>query len=206
MHLRAEVFLGSRAGASMSAEALIDTPEANTLSAIISNTEESRAGYKHLTIKQKMQILRLDREGAEQKHIASIVGCSQPTVSKTLAELEDSREEARALLEAGASQLAQTVVNTKDAAVALKALGKIDVVRDDAVPGGSSLTVMIGGLEPPVIALSPVRLEGDERRSAETLAIMPASHKPSSVNVEVVKSKGQTARHNKRVNKRGRRA
>jgi len=55
----------------------------------------------------------------------------------------DQRELARARLEAGALQLAETVVNTEKADVALKTLGKLDVVRDDKDGGGSGTAVQV---------------------------------------------------------------
>lgn len=196
----------------MSAEALVDTPEADSQQASAQTGVSHPRGYKHLSVKQIAAIIRLTDEGHSQTVIASLVGCSQSTVSDTLIDFTDSREIARKRLEASALRLVETVAATKDSAVALKALGKLDVVREDQAQGGNQLLVMLGTMDqplsPPALlgGLSPVRLEGDERRPTETLAITSVSHKLPSVNVEVVASKGQTARHNKKVNKRTRRA
>jgi hypothetical protein len=85
--------------------------------------------------------------------IAEVIGCSQATVSRTLDAWVDTRPIARRLLEAGSIKLAQTVINTKNTETALKALGKLDVVREDKQEGGNQLVVMLGSgggpLEPP---------------------------------------------------------
>lgn len=113
-------------------------------------------------------VLRLGAKGMPQTEIAKVVGCHQATVSRTLA-LIDTRTEARMILESGAAKLAQTVVDTDDAAIALKALGKIDVVREDANGGSTQNFVLAIGqpgfvpaeLEPPVIDVTPTSPDGD---------------------------------------------
>jgi hypothetical protein len=104
-------------------------------------------------------ILRLGAKRMPQAEIAKVVGCHQATVSRTLA-LLDTRKEARTILESGAAKMAQTVVDTDDAAIALKALGKLDVVREDTHAGGNTNFLLVVGqpgqptppeLEPPFI-------------------------------------------------------
>jgi hypothetical protein len=96
-------------------------------------------------------IFRLHAKGhLKQSEIATAVGCDPSTVFRTLA-LIDTRPEARAIMESGAAQMAQTVVGTKDAGIALKALGKLDVVREDAAQGGSNVVVMVGTAEHPLL-------------------------------------------------------
>lgn len=92
---------------------------------------ETERRYSRLTPADRALVLRLLAKGnLTQAEIAKAVGCTQPTVSR-IAALLDTRKEARTILESGAAKLADTVVNTDDAGIALKALGKLDVVRDD---------------------------------------------------------------------------
>ena len=122
-----------------------------------------------LSPSDRVMIFRLAGKGQSQAEIARIIGCSQPTVSRTLA-LIDTRAEARMILESGAAKLAQTVVDTDDPAVALKALGKVDVVREDAHGGSNNNVVLLigqpgqpvpAGLEPPAIDVTPLTPGGD---------------------------------------------
>ena len=59
--------------------------------------------------------------------------------------------------------LADTVVKTADAGVALKALAKLDVVREDAAPAGPQVMVVLGGSVDPLTgrSLSPVAVPPD---------------------------------------------
>ena len=104
-------------------------------------------------------ILRLAAKGTvTQVEIAKAVGCDQSTVSRVLS-LLDTRKEARAILESGAARLADTVINTDDAGIALRALGKIDVVRDDKADQGARTRVFISvGMPPPGC---PLFMDGD---------------------------------------------
>jgi hypothetical protein len=119
-----------------------------------------RRTFKHLTAKQIALVCQLSDAGKTGCEIAAILGCDDSTVSRTLQEFGDTREIARRKLEAGAMRLVQTVVETQDAGVALKALGKLDVVREDQAGAGNTVMIAIGQpgqqLAPPVITLSPV--------------------------------------------------
>jgi hypothetical protein len=80
-----------------------------------------------------------------------------PTVSRTLDNLTDNRVLARRQLEAAAPSLVKTIRQSKDAATALRALGKLDVVREDNAGGGVNIAIAFGqaeALSPPVITLS----------------------------------------------------
>lgn len=106
--------------------------------------------YARLKPEDRALIFRLAARGhLTQAEIAKAVGCDPATVCRTL-KLLDTRKEARAILESGAARLADTVVTTDDAGIALKALGKLDVVRDDKadVAGAPAFYIHIGG--PPV--------------------------------------------------------
>jgi hypothetical protein len=83
------------------------------------------------------QILELHAAGHSQTDIARAVGCHQSTVSRTIADYDDSRPLARKYLDARAVDIAKRLVAEAPPAVALKLLGKLDVVRDDAVAGGT---------------------------------------------------------------------
>lgn len=124
----------------------------------------TRTKGKHLT--QREIALALSMHGLDKPNseIARVLGVHEATVGRLIDRFADSRDLARKRLEGGALKLAQTVVNTKDSTVALKALGKLDVVREDAAGAGNNVVVVMGNndrpLDPPVIdvqtfAISP---------------------------------------------------
>ncbi|HEU5256531.1 MAG TPA: helix-turn-helix domain-containing protein [Vicinamibacterales bacterium] len=118
---------------------------------------EGEKKYARLTPNDRALILRLAAKGhLTRAEIAKAVGCDPSTVTRTL-QLLDTRSEARIILESGAARLADTVVKTADAGIALKALGKLDVVREDSAPGGPQFTVVLGATVDPVTGreLSP---------------------------------------------------
>ena len=83
---------------------------------------------------------------------------------------QDSRPEALALLQGSALQLAATVAETTDPGVALKALGKLDVVRDDHHrEAGEGRVIIIVGTPAAPIAL-PVALSAGAGVSAVVAA------------------------------------
>ena len=134
------------------------TEQAEALLRDVDRQEHEKKSAR-LTPSDKVMILRLAMKGNTQEQIAAVVHCDQSTVSRVLRDTVDSRPEARILLEAGAAKLAQTVVDTDDPSVALKALGKLDVVRDDREnAGGNNILIAIGQpgapLEPPVITIA----------------------------------------------------
>jgi transposase-like protein len=120
------------------------------------DAQERERRMGQLEPEDRALILRLAAKGnLTQAEIAKAIGCNQSTVSRVL-QLLDTRKEARAILESGAARLADTVVKTDDAGVALKALGKIDVVRDDKAEG-PQVTVFVGCMP----AGSPLFFKGD---------------------------------------------
>jgi hypothetical protein len=104
---------------------------------------ESEKKHARLTPNDRALIFRLAAKGnVTQAEIAKAVGCDPSTVTRTL-RLLDTRKEARAILESGAARLADTVVKTDDAGIALKALGKLDVVREDRDGSGDQVGTII---------------------------------------------------------------
>jgi ParB-like chromosome segregation protein Spo0J len=111
---------------------------------------EGEKKYARLTPNDRALIFRLAAKGnITQAEIAKAVGCDPSTVTRTL-QLLDTRSEARTILKSGAARLADTVVKTADAGVALKALGKLDVVREDATRAESQVVVMLGATRDPL--------------------------------------------------------
>jgi hypothetical protein len=129
---------------------------------------------KRLSQQQIAIILMLSSSGQTEVDIARQVGCSQATVSRTLHQFGDGRELARKRLEGGALRLAETVVRTKDAGIALKALGKLDVVREDAQSGGNQMVVMLGSQDAP---LSPPAITVLDVSPASPIAVTDANPK-----------------------------
>lgn len=131
--------------------------------AMLETIDASDANRKHskLTPMDRALIFRLHAKGnLQQQEIARAVGCDPATVSRTL-KLLDTTKEAAVILKSGAAKLAQTVVDTDDPAIALKALGKLDVVRDDGAGHsiGAGIVINIGmpgkPLDLPVIDVTP---------------------------------------------------
>jgi ParB-like chromosome segregation protein Spo0J len=119
---------------------------------------EGEKKYARLTPNDRALIFRLAAKGnITQAEIAKAVGCDPSTVTRTL-QLLDTRNEARTILESGAARLADTVVKTADAGIALKALAKLDVVREDAAPAGPQVMIVLGASVDPLSgrSLSPV--------------------------------------------------
>jgi DNA-binding MarR family transcriptional regulator len=147
----------------MSAE-LAERPTASPDATGVQSLSNGREGNgKRLTMKAMSLIMSLADAGKTQTEIAQVVGCSIPTVSRTLDNLTDNRALARRQLEAAAPQLVKTIKQSKDAATALRALGKLDVVREDGPQSTANIAIVIGQpgqpLMPPSIAiqaLSPV--------------------------------------------------
>ena len=129
---------------------------------------------KRLTRLQITRILALSAAGMEGCAIAKEVGCDPSTVSRTLDQFVDGRELARKRLEGGAVRLAETVVRTKDAGVALKALGKLDVVRDDQATGNTNVLIAIGQPGQPSQPLSPPDISVLALSPALTMAVRAA--------------------------------
>jgi len=108
---------------------------------------------------EEAAILDLHAAGWTQTAIAERVGCSQPTVSRTLAEYDDSRPLARKLLESRARDVAEAVIKgivAGDPRTGLKLLGKLDVVREDTQAAvAATFQIHVGqpgrGLQPPAI-------------------------------------------------------
>jgi hypothetical protein len=84
------------------------------------------------------RILELHTAGHSQVDIARAVGCHQSTVSRTLAEYDDSRPLARKYLEAQALAMTKRLVSDARPETILRVLAKLDVVRDDRESGAVS--------------------------------------------------------------------
>jgi predicted transcriptional regulator len=83
--------------------------------------------YTRLNRAEVGSILKLHEAGKTQVEIAQILGCSQPTVSRWLDELVDTRELAKHTLRSGAEKLAERIVKQADVEQALEVLDRLDV-------------------------------------------------------------------------------
>jgi hypothetical protein len=86
---------------------------------------------------EEAKILELHAQGVTQTDIARAVGCHQSTVSRTLAEYDDSRPLARKYLESRALEMTRRLVSDAKPETILRVLAKLDVVRDDGDSGGA---------------------------------------------------------------------
>jgi hypothetical protein len=92
------------------------------------------------------KILELHAAGKTQTDIARVIGCHQSTVSRTIAEYDDSRPLARKYLESRALEMTRRLVTDAKPETILRVLGKLDVVRDDGTGGSDDYgpTVYVG--------------------------------------------------------------
>ena len=102
------------------------------------------------------QILQLSNDGKNQREIARALNIHQSSVSRTLSKYMGTLLSAKKTLESGARKLAETVVNTQDSSLALKALGRLNVVNDTPDNGGVQVIIgspsnMVDGLAPPIL-------------------------------------------------------
>jgi hypothetical protein len=94
----------------------------------------------------KARILAMRDEGQSQEAIAEAIGCHQSTVSRTLADLDDSRPFARRMLDAAAAPIVQDIMdNLKTASMAekTKMLAKLDVIREDKAEGTGAQFIVV---------------------------------------------------------------
>jgi hypothetical protein len=125
---------------------------------------------ERLRPEDEARILELAAAGVTQIEIAAQIGCHQSTVSRTIADYADTRGLARKFLEAKALDVARDLVAAakERPAQALKLLGKLDVVRDDAAEGGneSRVVVLVGmpghpaGPDPITVNVTPSPRDG----------------------------------------------
>lgn len=95
-----------------------------------------------LTQEQLVAILKLAKLDKTQVEIAQAIGCDQGTVSRWLAQCEDSTEQAGTYLRGSALRMAQNIVKNGRAADHVAALKGVNVLADSQQSG---LTVVVGG-------------------------------------------------------------
>lgn len=83
--------------------------------------------YSRLTAEDRALVFELNSRGMSKQEIAKIVGCHPSSISRLL-KYPDTRPGARMMLEAGAAQLAEKVLKSKNPDVARKVLTQIDVL------------------------------------------------------------------------------
>jgi|TARA_R110000824_G_scaffold123218_6_gene280815 transcriptional regulator len=110
----------------------------------------------HLENDRIEQILQLANDGKNQREIARALNIHQSSVSRTLSKYMGTLLSAKKTLESGARKLAETVVNTEDSSLALKALGRLNVVNDTPDNGGIQVIIgspsnIVDGLTPPIL-------------------------------------------------------
>jgi Homeodomain-like domain len=114
------------------------------------------------------RILDLAAQGWTQERIAGEIACHQSTVSRTLAEYDDSRPLARRYLNARAIKMAQRFVEEARPSDVLRMMGKLDVIRDDGAPGaGANETYVMLGVG---VQMNTVRDDGTRKTAAELFA------------------------------------
>jgi hypothetical protein len=104
--------------------------QADALRSHMELTPPREPGEK-LRAADEAKILELHAQGASQTDIARAVGCHQSTVSRTLAEYDDSRPLARKYLKSKALEMTKRLVTDAKPETILRVLAKLDVVRDD---------------------------------------------------------------------------
>lgn len=119
--------------------------------------------YTRVSREKEGAILKLAALGKNQVEIAEIIGVSQATVSRTLSELADTRDHAKAILNKSAHTLAERVIKQANVAESLDVLERIEVIAPKKQDSNRSagVTIVIGmpnqpAGPDPVIDLSPV--------------------------------------------------
>jgi uncharacterized protein YjcR len=131
--------------------------------------------YKRITPQQRLLIRQLHREGKSQPEIAQILGCSQPTISKWLAEFIDTTSDANEFLRNKALAMAKDIEKNGKPDVKLKALQGLGVASENS--GGPAVVIQIGGQNADIqVSFAPVS-QASERRSAELPTIDVGSDK-----------------------------
>lgn len=95
-----------------------------------------------LTQEQLVAILKLAKLNKTQVEIAQAIGCDQGTVSRWLAQCEDSTEQASTYLRGSALRMAKNIVDKGLARDHIAALKGIGVLADDAP--GQGVVIQIG--------------------------------------------------------------
>ena len=100
----------------------------------------------HLTRAEDVLILKLHAEGKSQVDIAAVIGCSQPTVSRTLAEYEDTSILAKYRVRNSALKLVDRVIADADVDQSLEVLDRIGVLEKRNVDSGRAgqVNIVIG--------------------------------------------------------------
>lgn len=126
--------------------------------------------YKRITQDQLRMLLPLRRQGKTQTEIAHILGCDQKTVSRWLADLTDSTEDATAYLRGKALPMAQNIVRKGKPDVQLKALQGLGVAAESESKQG--VTVIVGGSAQVQVNLSPqvLSVQADPRLTERALS------------------------------------
>jgi ParB-like chromosome segregation protein Spo0J len=115
----------------------LPTAEAATL-----DVAKHRKPVKRLTQADVGLLLKYHAEGLPQTEIAKRLGCTQPIVSRWLADLTDSTETAKAYLRGQGLTMARNIVKNGRAADHVAALKGLSVLHDEQQ---SSVTVIVGG-------------------------------------------------------------
>lgn len=126
-------------------------------------TRGDTPAYQRLSRATEGLILKLSDEGKTQHQVAQMVGCSQATVSRTLAAFQDTRALAKSHLHNNAIRLAERVIKQANVEESLEVLDRLDVAPKKERGGNSHTGVQVivnmpgqSSSKPPVIDLSPV--------------------------------------------------
>jgi Homeodomain-like domain len=103
---------------------------------------------------ERARIVELSEQGRTQEQIAAELDCHQSTISRTLADLDDSRPFAQRLLRSRAIELVEQIrerMKTASLAELTKLAGKLDIVRDDRDTAiNSGIVINIGAPGSPI--------------------------------------------------------
>lgn len=129
--------------------------------------------YRRVTPEQRKVMRDLRKLDTPQTKIAEALGVSQSTVSKWLAELEDTTADATEYFRAKALPMAEKIVRKGRPSDLIKALQGVGVLEQEKSAG---LVIQIGVKDSDVqIHLSPPSGREAERKPAESLTIQAGS-------------------------------
>lgn len=107
--------------------------------------QERTPDYSRLTRAEVASILSLSRAGKTQVEIAQALGCNHSTVSRWLADLEDTTELAKHKLRSAAVDFVDRVVKDADVEQSLEVLDRIGVAeKRQTQSGNAQVQILIG--------------------------------------------------------------
>ena len=99
--------------------------------------------FSRLSYADTALLLKLADDGRTQMEIATVIGCSQPTVSQVLSRFGDTRDLAKKRMNSAALKLVDRVIEDADVDQSLEVLDRIGVAEKRLQPTGADTKIAI---------------------------------------------------------------